>query len=68
MTQNWNHQQSIATPPQGASQMDAGCISICVVGDFDRSLPTPTQQPRRAAPTAADIDDELARLKREMGN
>jgi hypothetical protein len=30
--------------------------------------PTPTQQPRRAAPNPADIDDELARLKREMGN
>ncbi len=32
------------------------------------STPTPTQQPRRAAPSAADIDDELARLKREMGS
>ena len=28
----------------------------------------PTQQPRRAAPNPQDIDDELARLKREMGN
>jgi membrane protein involved in colicin uptake len=28
----------------------------------------PAQQPRRAAPSAADIDDELARLKREMGS
>jgi hypothetical protein len=26
----------------------------------------PTQQPRRAAPNGNDIDDELARLKREM--
>ncbi len=32
------------------------------------STPVPTQQPRRAAPDPADIDDELARLKREMGN
>jgi predicted membrane protein len=31
------------------------------------STSVPTQQPRRAAPDAADIDDELARLKREMG-
>ena len=30
------------------------------------SASVPTQQPRRAAPSAADIDDELARLKREM--
>ncbi len=28
----------------------------------------PTQQPRRSTPNAQDIDDELARLKREMGN
>jgi hypothetical protein len=32
------------------------------------STPVPTQQPRRAAPNPADVDDELARLKREMGN
>jgi len=30
------------------------------------STSVPTQQPRRATPSAADIDDELARLKREM--
>jgi hypothetical protein len=28
----------------------------------------PPQQPRRAAPSPVDIDDELARLKREMGS
>jgi hypothetical protein len=28
----------------------------------------PTQQPHRSAPNPADVDDELARLKREMGN
>jgi hypothetical protein len=32
------------------------------------SAPVPTQQPQRSTPNAADIDDELARLKREMGN
>jgi hypothetical protein len=32
------------------------------------STPVPTQQPRRSAPNPQDIDDELARLKREMGN
>ena len=30
------------------------------------STSVPTQQPHRAAPNTADIDDELARLKREM--
>jgi hypothetical protein len=28
----------------------------------------PTQQPPRSAPSAHDVDDELARLKREMGS
>ena len=46
MTQAWNHQPSITAPPQGASQMDPSCISICLVGDFDSSKPTPTQQRR----------------------
>jgi hypothetical protein len=32
------------------------------------SASVPTQQPPRSAPNAADIDDELARLKREMGS
>jgi hypothetical protein len=31
------------------------------------STSVPTQQPQRPAPNAADIDEELARLKREMG-
>jgi hypothetical protein len=32
------------------------------------STSVPPQQPRRSAPNPQDIDDELARLKREMGN
>jgi hypothetical protein len=32
------------------------------------STSVPTQQPRHSTPNPADIDDELARLKREMGN
>ena len=32
------------------------------------STSVPTQQPRRSAPNPQDIDDELARLKREMGS
>jgi hypothetical protein len=31
------------------------------------SAPAPTQQPRPRTPNTQDIDDELARLKREMG-
>ena len=34
------------------------------VQPYSTSVPTP--QPHRSAPSAGDIDDELARLKREM--
>jgi hypothetical protein len=38
----WNEQKD-ALPPAGANQIDPACISICVVGDFDTTLPTATQ-------------------------
>jgi hypothetical protein len=40
--QRWDSQSS-ATPPAGASSIDPACISICLVGDFDQTRPTPTQ-------------------------
>jgi hypothetical protein len=40
--QRWTQQLS-AVAPTGAAFRDDGCISICVVGDFDRTVPTPTQ-------------------------
>jgi hypothetical protein len=43
--QRWNQQIS-ATPPSGARGIDPACISICLVGDFDRTVPTPTQMRR----------------------
>ena len=42
ISQRWNAQQS-ALPPAGANTIDPACISICVVGDFDSTVPTPTQ-------------------------
>ena len=42
ISQRWNQQHS-ATPPAGANTIDAACISICVVGDFDSTVPTRTQ-------------------------
>jgi hypothetical protein len=45
MTQSWNHQDWIRTPPPGAS-LASTCISICVVGDFSRTRPTLAQQRR----------------------
>jgi hypothetical protein len=40
--QRWNSQLAALPPVQGAT-IDATCVSICLVGDFDRTVPTPTQ-------------------------
>ncbi|HYO08288.1 MAG TPA: N-acetylmuramoyl-L-alanine amidase [Tepidisphaeraceae bacterium] len=40
--QLWNQQLS-ARPPAGANKIDPACISICLVGDFDQTVPTQTQ-------------------------
>jgi N-acetylmuramoyl-L-alanine amidase len=45
--QRWSQQLS-ANPPPGARGIDPACISVCVVGDFDRTVPTPTQLRRLA--------------------
>ncbi|MEA2733654.1 MAG: hypothetical protein QOE14_105 [Humisphaera sp.] len=42
LSQRWN-QQLAALPPAGANTIDPACISICVVGDFDSTVPTRTQ-------------------------
>lgn len=40
--QRWDSQDP-ALPPPGAAGIDPKCISICLIGDFDRTRPTPTQ-------------------------
>lgn len=40
--QRWDQQQS-ASAPAGTDGIDPNCISICVVGDFDRTVPTQLQ-------------------------
>jgi hypothetical protein len=40
--QRWDSQQSPGVPA-GATSIDPACISICLVGDFDRNKPTATQ-------------------------
>src|SRR5581483_2390853 len=45
MGQRWEQQHSAAAPTH-TTQINAQCISICVVGDFDQSRPTPTQMRR----------------------
>src|SRR5687767_8175282 len=45
ISQRWN-QQLPAAPPAGANAVEPAwsqSISICVVGDFDSTVPTPTQ-------------------------
>ena len=44
-SQRWSR-QAAALPPAGADKIDPACISICLVGDFDSTLPTPTQMRR----------------------
>ncbi len=43
--QRWNRQIP-AAPPIAGSTIDTTCISICLVGDFDQTVPTPTQLKR----------------------
>jgi hypothetical protein len=42
LSQRWNRQIAAAAPAPNAS-IHPGCISIGLVGDFDRGVPTPTQ-------------------------
>jgi hypothetical protein len=46
ITQKWNQQEAVLNPPQGVGRIDPACISICLIGDFDQSQPTPTQERR----------------------
>ena len=40
--QRWNNQQP-AGRTEGLDRVDPDCISICLIGDLDRTLPTPRQ-------------------------
>jgi hypothetical protein len=55
--QRWNEQKP-AAPPQGASEIRGDCISICLIGDFDRTVPTPTQL-RRLAQLVGTLQGQL---------
>ena len=37
------YEQNSAAAPAGARSIEPTCISICLVGDFDQTRPTPTQ-------------------------
>jgi hypothetical protein len=55
--QRWN-QQLAATPPAADATIDPACISICLIGDFDRTVPTPTQL-RRLAQLSGALQGQL---------
>src|SRR4051812_36343095 len=42
VAQRW-HRQKFAGKIEGVTTLRPDCVSICVIGDFDRSLPTATQ-------------------------
>ena len=60
--QRWNAQQA-AGRTQGLDRVDADCISICMVGDFDRAPPTPRQMEQLGRLVSA-LQDRL-RINRE---
>jgi hypothetical protein len=53
----WTGQQSPAAPP-GVDHIEPSCISICLVGDFDRTMPTPLQL-RRLAQLVGTLQSQL---------
>jgi hypothetical protein len=55
--QRWNQQQP-GLPPVGVNQLDTHWISIGLVGDFDKTVPTPTQL-RRLAQLVGALQGEL---------
>ena len=42
ITQRWAGQVA-AAPAPGLDRIGSDCVSICLIGDFDRAAPTPTQ-------------------------
>jgi N-acetylmuramoyl-L-alanine amidase len=55
--QRWLDQAS-AVPPAGAVRVAPNCICICIAGDFDQTIPTPTQL-RRLAELTASLQSRL---------
>lgn len=45
--------QQVSASPPAAGEIDPACISICLVGDFDRNVPTPGQLNRLTALVSA---------------
>ena len=59
----WAQQQPAGRTP-GVDRMDPACVSICLIGDFDRTPPTPAQM-RRLGQLVASLQGRL-RIGREQ--
>ncbi len=57
LTPRWLAQLS-ALPPAGAESIDPACISICLIGDHDRTQPTPIQL-RRLSRLVTTLQSQL---------
>ncbi len=57
ISHRWLKQQP-AMPPEGAAEIDNNAISICIVGDFDASLPS-SQQLKRLTQLVTALQDRL---------
>jgi hypothetical protein len=57
IAQRWNRQQSAGRVP-GLDAIDPACVSVCLVGDFDKARPTATQQ-RRLAQLVSALQSRL---------
>lgn len=57
MGQRWNQQQP-AGAFKGIDHIDPTCISICLIGDFDHAMPTPTQI-RRLTQLVSTLQSQL---------
>ena len=53
----WNEQQAPAAPP-GVDSIEPECISVCMVGDFDVTIPTPSQL-HRLSQLVGTLQNEL---------
>jgi len=57
LSPRWNQQQPAAAPP-GVDRIEPDCLSICVVGDFDRTMPT-AMQLRRLTQLVSTLQAQL---------
>jgi hypothetical protein len=58
MTQRWNSQVA-AGAPAGAKSIDPACVSICLIGNLDKTAPT-AEQVRKLTQLVSALQSQLA--------